>query len=162
MIDGKTRMTFARDPSLSAGDDAKQRPAARPPAFFAGYDVLVVALLLVGGLLVWGAARGRSPGPAGTFSLEIQVLGHPERTARLERLPAEGLEIIGLLGPARLESNADGLIRVAHAPCPGQTCRRLGWVAPPETLCCVPNGIIVEWRPLADRSPAAELDGVSR
>lgn len=109
--------------------------------FFTWADgVLIAALLLGSGAFFWWGAK--ASGTGGGY--RISVLGHPERARSFPRPPAGKVEIVGLLGPSEIEWDERGRVRIARSPCPNRICLALGWVEGSRSVCCVPNGVVVE------------------
>ncbi len=125
------------------------------PPFFTRADLLLIgAILAVSLALVIVMFLAREP-RNGCYV--VRVIGHTERDRRFENPPRETVTVIGPLGPTLVEWDSKGRFRIASSPCPNQICVGSGWTSFPNGVCCVPNGVVVEYSPT---HPG--IDGVTR
>ncbi len=71
--------------------------------------------------------------------------------------PEKHLIVTGKSGPAEIEWDGRGKIRIASSTCPCKTCVSMGWTSE-AAIVCVPNGIVIE--PVRQGPDA--VDAVSR
>ena len=123
--------------------------------FWGGGDKLLIGLLLFVSVALSVYSLFEEEFSAGGW--KINVIGGSAPPVLIKTPPEAELEVPGLLGKTVLEWSPDGLIRVTSSPCPLKICVNRGWAAGPESLYCIPNGVIVEFL-----DSAKTLDGVSR
>lgn len=118
-------------------------------------DYYALLALLALSLLAW-FAHGQSLQSSESRKYSVKIFTSPEQKMYFNEPPREKLMVTGRLGPAEIEWDAHGKVRIASSTCPCQTCINMGWTAD-ASLICVPNGIVVEAIPV--RQP---FDAVTR
>lgn len=131
---------------------------ASPPVFAGREEKLAITLLLLLSLIVWfyGLKDSSAPGEAST-RWRITVFSEPRQQSEMSCPAEKRLIVTGKLGPAEIEWDEHGRVRIASSTCPCRTCVNMGWSAN-AALICVPNGIMIE--PLAAGIPS--VDAVTR
>ncbi len=128
---------------------------ATPPVFAdrnEAFALVLLTLLSVVGLFY----HFLSDGPVAD-RWRLTVFSKSPVTSIISRPAEKRLIVTGKLGPAEIEWDDHGKVRIASSTCPCRTCINMGW-SDSGALICVPNGLIVE--PL--RSEAASVDAVTR
>lgn len=127
-----------------------------PPLFSGRHDWLILAGLLAISLIAWaGHYYGQPTGCRG--ACKIRIFTDPVQELVFTGPQAHSVQLHGKTGPATIEWNSAGKIRIASSACPCKTCVNMGWTDS-YSLICLPNGIIVE--PTADTGSV--MDAVTR
>lgn len=130
--------------------------SSQPSPVFAGKkDFAALALLLALSLVAWMIHSSNDKAKKPTI-YRIKIFSRPEKVSEITQPPENRLTITGKLGPAEIEWDVDGKVRIASSTCPCKTCVNMGWVSD-SSLICVPNGIIIE-----PQSNGALIDAVTR
>ena len=122
-----------------------------------GADLVLIGLLLGASVAgwFWGSRRGEDPD---AWQCRIRVFAKPPSERLLTVIPEGSQQVRGLLGTSTLEWDRLGRVRFVSSPCPNQVCVHTGWTAAPQTVVCVPNGILVEF----PARSSERLDGITR
>ena len=130
-----------------------------PPPVFAGRsEVIIIVMLTLLSFCIWLQQYSLS-GPSGA-SIEkwrVTIFATTMSSSEISRPPEKRLMVKGKLGPAEIEWDDRGRVRIASSTCPCHTCVQMGWSAG-TSLICVPNGLLLE--PLSKE--ASSVDAVSR
>lgn len=116
---------------------------SKRPKFLTSVDIGLISIMLIISAAIWNAGRIGTESRRPAY-YKISVLNHPERTLFLADIPEKPLYITGLIGTSTIEWNSEGYVKITDSPCPHKICVGMGWITCPESLCCVPNGIVVE------------------
>jgi hypothetical protein len=101
---------------------------------------LVVAILLLGGALIW-IALGVSSGAAGSIAT-VEVRG--KKVAEIPLGHENYLTIKGALGPVLIGVDGSG-VRILDTRCPRKLCVRMGAIGKAgEWIACVPNQLVIK------------------
>ncbi len=128
---------------------------ATPPVFADRNEALVLVLLTF--LSVVGILYHFLPAATVADKWRLTVFSKPPVTSMISRPAEKRLIVTGKLGPAEIEWDDHGKVRIASSTCPCRTCVNMGW-SDSGALICVPNGLMVE--PL--QNEAASVDAVTR
>lgn len=112
-------------------------------AIFGGRkDWYVLVALLIFSAYAWFAHQSELSKDVGR-SYSIRVFTVPQQLFVFDQPQKNRLVIAGKIGPAEIEWDDRGRIRIASSTCSCKTCVNMGWAAD-CSLICVPNGIVVE------------------
>lgn len=109
-------------------------------------DFFALLALLAISMVAWFAHQ-QSLQSNESRKYSVTIFTSPEQKMFFNEIPHKKLLVTGKLGPAEIEWDAHGKVRIASSTCPCQTCINMGWTAD-ASLICVPNGIVVEAIPV--------------
>ncbi|GAB4276747.1 MAG: hypothetical protein Kow0029_19000 [Candidatus Rifleibacteriota bacterium] len=108
---------------------------------FAGmkdYAFLLILFLL--SLIAWHLHVAQNVPSSAEY--EIVIFTEQPVTKVFKKPLSMPLNIQGKIGPAKVEWNKKGEVRIASSACPCKTCVNYGWIKSGSVV-CVPNGIVV-------------------
>ncbi|HNX77936.1 MAG TPA: NusG domain II-containing protein [Candidatus Rifleibacterium sp.] len=130
-----------------------------PPPVFAGRsEVIIIVMVTLLSFIAWLYQYFQPAAPeASIVRWRVTTFTRTVSSREITRPTEMRLMVKGKLGPAEIEWDDRGRVRIASSTCPCHTCVQMGWSAG-ASLICVPNGLLLE--PLNEE--AASVDAVSR
>ncbi|HOI92476.1 MAG TPA: NusG domain II-containing protein [Candidatus Rifleibacterium sp.] len=135
-----------------------RRRSKLPPVFASraeAFIIFMLALISLLGLIV--VANPLTHSSASPEKWRLTIFSQPPQTSEIAMPAEKHLLVTGKLGPAEIEWDDRGNVRIASSTCPCRTCVNMGWSGEAAVI-CVPNGIMVE----PQKSGAPAVDAVTR
>jgi hypothetical protein len=127
-----------------------------PRVFANRREVAIVIFVALASLFFLIYVGGNLPGNVAE-TWKLTIFTDTRQQVELTCPPEKRLIVTGKVGPAEIEWDDRGRVRIVASTCPCKTCVNMGWTSD-AAIVCVPNGIVIE--PVRQKSAA--VDAVTR